>query len=404
MKGISCSVSGDGYLTGCCAGRIWQSKLKYLRFGSADSKDVDVVVKVPAWFTNETVSVHDMNFFCQMLDTVLLDVFDVTNMPINSCLARWEKGKIVWCQKGTEADLNNCLMQTFSKHKQMYDKCPIFCRMEIDPITKLVSTVRETLCKMTKCVYIKDEKSLLLFHLQSVFSIPEIEQKSEAELRTFCLNVFPNMLMPKSLYQECLEKIEGASSWEKYLASKKKSSDYLKKMDDIVKAVKTKDEQKRNDLFVIQIDQNIQFTDDMVSVLKQTVPFEKLDVFIRGNVLCLNRLLRHVRGHNHLGIRTDFLKTITFSEIQLRSDDTVSSEDTWKDIAFKWGQCKAFAEGKEVFEKSTNAEYNPEISNFLLRKPLSKGDFDALNRLCLEVLNILEKHPSYRRDLQEQYN
>ena len=108
--------------------------MKYNIFGSADSLDYDIMVKVDK-LPNNKQQCHDLGLS-------LMKQIDLKDKPIQLNLCEAPAGKITRVYKGTPDECNNCLIKTYNLHRQYHDRIPEIAYRERDVYLKVSRCVR----------------------------------------------------------------------------------------------------------------------------------------------------------------------------------------------------------------------------------------------------------------------
>lgn len=125
--------------------------MEYNLFGSASSQDYDIAVKV------ETIPITDeAHQLCKQLNELLSVSFP--DKKINCNLVVVSNGILVNCFKGTEDELNNAILDTYSLHRQDY---PCFIETRLKRAVEL---------KISRCI-----RGLLSMYSRTIWR-PEIKQ------------------------------------------------------------------------------------------------------------------------------------------------------------------------------------------------------------------------------------
>lgn len=114
-------------------------------FGSSDSTDFDVMIKV-----DEMPNVESCRILCEKYDKHFQNI--ITNKEVNSNLCVVKDGVVAEVYKGTADEVNNVLYYTYDLHEQ---QCPIFVKMPVkrDIIVKVNRSVRSILSHLTRTQY-----------------------------------------------------------------------------------------------------------------------------------------------------------------------------------------------------------------------------------------------------------
>ena len=108
---------------------------EYYFFGSGDSSDYDVLVRVDHIPANVDAA-HDI---CKSFNQLLAEKY--TDKAINSNLCVIEDGRITRVFKGTCDELTNCLFYTYGLHVQEY-ACPVVSPVIRDVDEKILRVAR----------------------------------------------------------------------------------------------------------------------------------------------------------------------------------------------------------------------------------------------------------------------
>lgn len=95
------------------------SKLKFQIFGSASSKDVDVMV-----FIDELKSTDENHSLVKLLNVYLFEIFKDSTLgfkEVNANLGVLKDGMLIDVFKGTYDECNNSLYETYNLHQQFYE-------------------------------------------------------------------------------------------------------------------------------------------------------------------------------------------------------------------------------------------------------------------------------------------
>jgi hypothetical protein len=354
--------------------------------------------------------------------------------PINSCLGTiteetgestdGETGRkrrfISWSQKGHEAMVNNSIMATFSFHRQMHEQCPVNVALKVDVFRKLVVSCREILCKLSGIDFYNHEtmsrrpddvKAQIVEFLYHVFQIEEVRSLDRKELRHFCQNLLPSLMLTKKLFNEIpehvLKELPRLNCLVSLPCNKESAKVPLFQLVDAVKCPETtKMELETKILQMVQQNYEDQKILAQCADLLRGTQYDDtrrllLDRLEQGSI-SFDRVLSHCRRNvgSCVGVRVSILSMIDFAKIDL-FPDKYDKKDLLKDIVFKICQSIAFAEGKEIYHKGGLIERFPEISSFLLRQRPALNDYKALTLLLRKMLAILVQHKDYRREIDE---
>lgn len=380
---------------------------EYLVFGSKTSQDCDMIMNVPLEFTKLKLRTDTYNSICAIMDKKFGPIIG-TNKVINSSLGHWHNGRLLWAQKGSDVgEVNNSLMSTFNNHIQMYKTCPITTRLERNIKYKIITTIRDVLCKMNKTRFVNDDLVLLCKLIVGILNIPEIHKYSKGEMKTFVCSILRGVFINKPLSDELCSLLPDLSeSITSITATAPNKKLRLIPMDNLV----------------TNLSKGLDITDIVMSILEANVRDGHIvatildalshcnnivlrDEFIEATgsgVTRLNRLLRLVRRIQLIGVRIDILRLLDWQNI-IYTMDISGQNDRYKDIAFKMGQACALMDGIELFDKAEIATRYPELAVFLWRREPIATDLEYLTVFVNKFLDRVESYPGYSRDWCEEY-
>lgn len=424
QKKVECSIfdqSGQNLLKVSFFGSGFESSFttsfQYIIFGSPSSKDYDVLVYVPKGVTRRTVPTEQFNMLCNQLDSLLSPFLckDVVK-PINSCLGCWEDGRMIWCQKGWEEEVNNCILDTFHHHRQMFTQCPLMQekRMLIDAKRKAITTVREILCKLSGVTLTSPDNAvkveLLCKLLVDVFRIPEI--RFGDNLHNFCHAVLPSFVVGKNLWNSLMS-VGGLDFSERERELLRNTSLCNSDIKKLVEKVKLGEDV--NDILRIIVSRNLEAAsvierffsakDPRELEVQESVKYDQVVELLKSKKQDVKQVISNVRSIQKVGVRGDLLMMIDFTILTFSFDgkkvEAEEKADRYKEIAFKLGQTVGFFEGKELFSKEAIALEHPKLKRCLMRETLDVKDFLALNEYCQRMLKHLYNEETFDRDERE---
>lgn len=356
---------------------IYQIPLEYLIFGSKNSIDLDILIKVPYEFTQMNLPSHLFNLICEELDQILIPFFP--NKPVNSSLGYYKDGQIIWCQKGADiAETNNSIFYTFHNHKQMYESNPIIFKMKRDVIAKIHGSCRNILCRITRAKLISG--SNLLDFIVSVINIPEIHNSSD--INQFINAIFCGITLTKPQQNE-IKTIN--STTEPLIDTLNKLKDERNKLIKITINLIKKNESFKNIVEkIIEInDKECWLANQIIKSLDNNVIINDIRKLINDFTISFNRVLRNARRRLEIGIRMDLLRMIDFTNIQITKEPV----ERFKNIAFQLGQTMSLMEGIEIYDKNDIYERYPILKPFLKREVLVTSDLENLNEFVKMFLD-----------------
>lgn len=158
--------------------------MEYNFFGSADSTDIDLIIKIDA-----PVSTQEAKTLCIKYDDEMYNHFKSDREVINSNLCTVTDGVISWVHKGTVDEVNNCILRTYDLHTQ---DDPIFvCKpLERNVELKVARALRTILQMASRSQYRDTVKDSLKSHdaLTQLACLSKIDFTEEFELNKNDLN------------------------------------------------------------------------------------------------------------------------------------------------------------------------------------------------------------------------
>lgn len=103
-----------------------------------------------------------------------------------------------------------------------------------------------------------------------------------------------------------------------------------------------------------------------------------------------------LKGIHPFYLKLEVLKTIDFSNFNTFNQVNTLDIDIWKIFAFYIGQNHALLKsGIEIYSKENLIKYDPKLSNFILRKPISNVDKIYLTQFKNEWLEVVNNQGEF---------
>lgn len=407
--------------------KILRFPLTWLVFGSVSSLDCDVIVWVPLEFTEMGSGSHVPNIICEVLDELLGPIIG-TEKEVNSSIGYWAEGELKWAQKGSDlGEVNNSIMATFDNHPklQMLEVCPLTKRLERNVWSKIMTTIRDILCKMNKSRYINRSKennseNMGLMHdlLTGVLNIPEIHSLPLNEKKRYVYPLLQGVFIQPTICDELCKLFDYEEDLVLSIKTITVSFDQKKiRMDAMNKVISSmeKDESFASALTTVLVS-NGASEHRLDKILKALEGVKtKSDDYTRlrkilldakdSGVIRLNRIIRIVRRMQPLGIRIDCLRLLNLEDITYLLD-AEGLASRYKDIAFKVAQAWSLMgydnnPKVELYDKEEISKIYPEFAVFLWRKKPSSGDLSNFTGFIRRFLDKVEAYSGYDRALCE---
>lgn len=364
--------------------------LEYILFGSKSSTDYDVIVNTPSNII--ILHPHQLLLICDKINNILAqqNIFSF-NKSINTCLGYWQNGKLLWSQKGTIAETNNAIINTFKHHHQLFELCPLtnlMIREKKDIQLKIMAALRmitgvftsattdynDTFDILNMIVNVK-EVSLLIGPNRDRFMITLIKVY---DLKSTTYNKIINSLNNTDIDVENID-----SEMKKLISIRKKMVNLRKEFKINIYKQLYEESEKSINIIKWNVKNNKKNLDeDLIKIFNDE---------INGCTLTLRGITRAVLNAKYVCFQSDFLKFIDFTKIDLHN----AVEDKLKKIAFQIGQTYGLLSGTELYEKETIAETYPVLSNVLFRKKLTNDDLkrltDMKNKFVDSIYSFIER-------------
>lgn len=379
--------------------REFEWPLEYIIFGSPSSIDFDLMIKVPMELVNLAPGAHVFTQLCQRLDKYMESILwigDKPHKPINSSVGYWDEGKLVWSQKGSSpAEVNNGIIATFNYHLyyQMFDVCPLVCVQERNVWDKLLTTVRDLVCKLSNCFIefdsVEDEVEWIASVAHYILNIPEVRLRPRSFVHAFLSGYYiPPEILARLPYRDLILDIERERTKKlRRLAILNQIYDNPDNIDlirQVIRLNRIHHMHLKKIMSAIQTNGDVELATDL---MKAT----------RSGLITLNRFIDQSRKIKEIGPRLDIMRIIDFTRVRIEND----SSDKYKIIVFKICQSLELIKGREVFSKEDLIKLYPAMIPFLMRLPIYNDDLENLNRLVQNFINVVINYPGYNRDLVE---
>lgn len=380
--------------------RVFEYPLEYIIFGSISSVDYDLIIKVPVELVEAADGAHVFMQMCLVIDKYMESILYVGNnphKPINSSLGYWENGQMLWCQKGSStAEVNNGIIATFDNHLsfQMFPSCPLIHVQERNVWDKLLTTTRDTLCKLNHCSIefqsLDEEVEWIASLAHYILNIPEVRSRPISFVHGFLSGYhIPSDLFSQLPHRHLITEIE-VTSLKKKARLKELERIYLDPTNktfilDIIR--QNRIHRDHIDFIVSQLLKEQANNVDLINGLKEAT---------KSGLVTLRRLIHQSRKIRELGPRLDILRIIDFARVKV-----IEPDEKYKTIVFKVCQALQLVKGREVFSKEELIDLYPTMRPFLTRRPPSHDDLKNLNALIQNFVEVVMSYPDYQRDLVE---
>ncbi len=357
--------------------------LKWIVFGSSLSTDIDVAVYIPPCYITRIKGFETL--LCSHLDNELSKVFShLSSKPINTCLAFWCDGKIIWCQKGSIAESNNSYISTFNNHTylQYYSSCPLNIILPRNIPEKVCSATRMIITALGSASYCQDNEAQKLFFvlLQSpeIHYITNIDLFVSLQIGRFTELNFPHKF--KSLVDSTtMQSIRNFRVKRNKLVS------------DIIANIKTKNyldlDEKLDAIWRIH-DEVSMVLDGIVKSIKSINNIDPhiiktLDKNMMDGKFQLNRITAATLKSGLLAIQIRLLTLIDWKLVDIGRD----AASKYKTIAFQLAQTSALLDGTQLFDKDDMCKVYGQLEPFLSRKNITDIDLNNLTAFTHNYAN-----------------
>lgn len=381
------------------AGRVFEYELEYIVFGSPSSIDFDLMIKVPMGLVNAAPGAHIFTQLCQSLDKYMEAILWVglnPHKPINSSVGYWENGELLWSQKGSSpAEVNNGIIATFNSHLryQMFDVCPLVRIQPRNVWDKLLTTVRDLICKLSNCYInfdsVEDEVEWIASIAHYILNIPEVRLRPRSFIHSFLSGYYiPPEILARLPSRDLISDIERERTKKlRRLAVLNKiydNPDNIGLIREVIRLNRLHHMHLETIMAAIQANADVELEAEL---MKAT----------RSGLITLNRFIDQSRKIREIGPRLDIMRIIDFTRVGIEND----ASDKYKTIVFKICQSLELINGREVFSKEDLIELYPAMAPFLKRLPIYDDDLENLNQLVQHFIDVVINYPGYNRDLIE---
>lgn len=350
-------------------------------FGSADSTDIDITFWIP--FELTTANPHFYTRICYELDSLCKFVLgkynvDVTK-PMNSCLAHWIDGKMLWVMKGSVSESNNAIVTTWSNHPQQFKTCDLslVSRTPDDIHRTILGCLRMIVCSFADATFTNNGLDKLFDLLRSIIMAPEISMIDHKDIKQIVFKIYELKSFVinrcKAILPTSLQRIE-----------------VLKKM---VKKLEISEIDKFRDIYL----ESRTIILELVPIIRDSgilsdEHLKALNDDLQGSEFTMHHISRMNTRLRYAFLQTTFLKYVDCTDMLVASPDSIV--EIWKKIAFQIGQKLALIRGVELFEKRSIANEFPVLRPFLMRQTITSDD-----RIAIMGLFRTFVHEIYERNI-----
>lgn len=379
--------------------REFEWPLEYIVFGSPSSIDFDLMIKVPMELVNSAPGAHTFTQLCQVLDKYMEAILWVglnPHKPINSSVGYWEDGELLWSQKGSSpAEVNNGIIATFNSHLQyqMFDVCPLVRIQPRNVWDKLLTTVRDLICKLSNCYIdfdsIEDEVEWIASVAHYILNIPEVRLRPRSFIHSFLSGYYiPPEILVRLPNRDLVSDMERTQPKKllrlKTLNQIYDSPDNIDLIREVIRLNRVHYAHLENIVDVVQANGDVELAADLTKAT-------------RSGLITLNRFIDQSRKIREIGPRLDIMRIIDFTRVGIENDVA----DKYKTIVFKICQSLELIKGREIFSKEDLIKLYPAMTPFLKRLPIADDDLENLNQLVQHFIDVVINYPGYNRDLLE---
>lgn len=348
--------------------------LEYIIFGSKTSQDYDILINIPLILT--TLPYHNFLQICQYMDEMLS--YFLVGKPINTSLASWKNGELLWCQKGAISEINNAILRTFNNHSQILLECPFkssLNRSEKDIKTKIVTSCRMIMGIFT---HVECDDDIIYDIINQMVKSKYIQMLDRVNLNRFYATIFKIHVLRKSVYKTIISTLSesDANIIKKYNQKLEQLRKQLKPDVEIYKRVYNKSYKIIVLIHKIVNTHISEFDPKFIEVMNDD---------LIGYRLSLAGVTRAILATKYIRFRIEFIKLINLNNIYISR----KRSDKLKMMAFQMGQTMSLITGHEFYDKEEICTFYPSLRSALTR--MDDVDVNDINIILHDYLQTIEK-------------